>query len=302
MFRLTIFLAVFLALHPAFGADDRLAKADKLFNELEYDQAIDLAEQILQSPDAGPEELVQAYRIKGLSLSGKDQIEDAYLMFRELVAINPHYRISSDVSPRLAAPFYQAVATAVEFGAIELVHQAPTGMQTLAGAELTCSMKANPFGMIHSIRLRYRTPSQELTVDAKQALEKKTTLTFKLPEDLTADAVLYHFEALNRNGGVLARSGSGAQPHRLQTTSTSVDVEAATGETSPTESAALAVEPVDPDAAATDPVDSSPVWYKTWWFWTAVGAVVVVGATATAIGISVGGGSDTDTYHFQFQR
>ena len=311
MDRLTLFLLVLMAFHPSVRADDRLRKAEKLFNELEYDQAINLADKVLQSPDAGPDELIQAYRIKGLSLSGKEQLEDAYLVFRELVAISPSYRISSDVSARLAAPFYQAAATSAEHGHIELLHQAPTGLKSLSGQKLVCSLKVNPFGMVHTIRLRYRTPAQQMTVDIKRALEKKIVVTFNMPKNLTGGVVLYHFEALNSYGGVLSRSGSGARPHRLQTTSMPV-VEAPAEETTPVpvveapaeeppaaEIAALSVDPIDPDATTAAPVDSSTAWYKTWWFWTVVG-VAVAGATAgTVIGVTMSGGSDGINYHVQ---
>jgi len=287
--------------------DELLAQAERLFNELEYNKAIKIADRILQTPDVSPEKLVEAYRIKGLSLSGDDRIDDAFMIFRRLMAINPRYQLSKDVSPRLAAPFYQAAAIAGEEGVVELAHIEPAQTSKLAGLELTCRVKANPYGMIKQVRLRYRTPENKLTGELKQPMTGKIAdLTFRLPDDLQTDALLYHFEALNQYGGVIGRSGSGAHPYRLQVTKPVVaaadsgDAAAGTGSDAKADEAAQAATGAPPDDLNEGDTGSgeTPFW-KTWWFWTAIGGGVAV-VTGTAVGVTLAtGGKDTYTYRIR---
>lgn len=319
MRRLTVLACVMVLLAPVAQADEideLLAQAERLFNELEYNKAIKIADRILETPDVGPEKLVEAYRIKGLSLSGDDRIDDAFMVFRQLMAIKPRYQLSKDVSPRLAAPFYQAAAIAGEEGVVELAHIEPGDVQKLAGLELTCHVKANPYKMIKQIRLRYRTPENEVTGEMKQPMTgKKAALVFRLPDDLKTEALLYHFEALNEHGGVVGRSGSGAHPYRLQVTKGAAvaaadsgggegdsgdSVAAAGGSDDPkADDAARAATTPPPDDLRDDDNSSSaagkPFW-KTWWFWTAVGGGVAVIGGATAAGIVLSGGNDSNTY------
>ncbi len=297
--RTWLVLIIGLTLAADVRADDLVTQADRLFNDLEYDRAIEVADQVLQSAVSGPEQLLEAYRVKGLALSGKDEYEAAYMNFLELVAIDPQYRISPDVSPRLAAPFYQAVATSAEQKRITLEHTTPRPEPKLAGQKLVCRVVSNPQDLIDSVRLRYRTPARELTGDLKLPLEDDPVLVFKLPDDLVADSILYHFEALNKYGGVLAREGSGSQPLRLKAQPAPAPVVAEAGpRTGP--KASPTPRPIAPEPISTySGPEPAPQWYQTWWFWTAVGGVVVVGL---AVGLGVGlSSSGFDTYTYQVQ-
>lgn len=317
MRSLTVLACVLVLLAPVAQADEideLLAQAERLFNELEYNKAIHIADRILQTPDVSPEKLVEAYRIKGLSLSGDDRIDDAFMVFRQLMAISPRYQLSKDVSPRLAAPFYQAAAIAGEEGVVDLAHIEPADVTKLAGLELTVHVKANPYKMIKQIRLRYRTPENEVTGELKQPMTgKKADLTFRLPDDLKTEALLYHFEALNQYGGVVGRSGSGAHPYRLQVTKGAAVAAGDTGDGSGTVAAADGSDDPKADdaarAATTPPPDdlrdddnasagSKPFW-KTWWFWTAVGGGVAVIAGATTAGVLLSGGDSKYTYQIR---
>ncbi len=283
--------------------DELLAQADKLFNELEYQKAIGIADQILQTPNVPPEKIVEAYRIKGLSLSGDDRIDDAFMIFRRLLAIDPNYRLSKDVSPRLAAPFYQAAAIAGEEGIVELVHIEPTNVTSLGGLKLTCHLKANPYNLVQKVRMRYRTPANDVTGELMADTDgKKGPVEFKIPEEIKAKALLYHFEALNKYGGVLGRAGSGSHPFRVMASEgTAV---AATDEnankTEQEQAAAAATTPPPDELRDEDKGDTGkPPYWKTWWFWTAVGGGLAV-ITGAAIGISMAsGGSDTYTYQIR---
>lgn len=294
--RTPMLVIALLALPMGARAEDLVGQADRLFNDLEYDRAIEVADQVLQSPESGPEQLLEAYRIKGLALSGKDEFETAYMVFLELVAIDPQFRISPDISPRLAAPFYQAVATSADQLRIVLEHPAPKPAEKLAGLELICRVPTNPHDMVHSVRLRYRTPARELTGDLKLPLQDTGDLVFRLPADLVAESILYHFEALNQYGGVLVRQGSGSQPHRLRASKAPPQVAAAVKPKAESRPGPIPPKPISPDS---EPDGLAPAWYETWWFWTSVGGVVVVGL---AVGLGVGlSSSGFDTYTYQIR-
>lgn len=82
--------------------------------------------------------------------------------------------------------------------------------------------------------------------------------------------VEYYLEAFDAAGNGPAHSGTAEQPHRI------LVVE-------PAASRPLVVAPVTP---ATQPARSR--WYKTWWFWTAVGAVIA-GSVTAAVAVASGG-------------
>ncbi len=107
MRRLT-FLVLFLPSLALAGTD--LDKATQLFTDMEYSKAKKMAQRVLTSRASGPQELVSAYRIRGLCLSAMGKTSAAVQDFSRLLAINPGYKLSDDISPKIAAPFYQAVA------------------------------------------------------------------------------------------------------------------------------------------------------------------------------------------------
>jgi len=300
--RLVILLCLLPLTVSAAGPGPDLDKATQLFKQMNYRGAIKIAHKLLKSPESEPEDLVSAFRIQGLCYAAMGRNSRSVQSFKKLLAIDPSFRLSRDISPKLTPPFKKALRLVGDLDPISLVHQEPDLPESLAELELKVTVQSDPFSMIATIRLHYRVGEawRQMQVASVKA---PATATMTLPEDLAGSQITYYFEAQNRYGGILARAGSQAEPFRVET---GVPRSLVTVETPP---------PVpDPIKTATDPTAPGPTtraidddrnggtpWYKTWWFWTVVGVAVAGAATTTVLMVQGTGGPDEYIYSIEVQ-
>ncbi len=152
---------VLLLLFPAIArGQDALGEAGRLLEDLDFKGALAESQRALESPQAGPAELVEAYRILGLSLSALQRADESLLAFKKLLSINPKFQISADISPKLSAPFFQAVGIAKELKPISLNH-VPSGLREKSPApkEVAVRLEADPLQMVGKLRICHRVGS-----------------------------------------------------------------------------------------------------------------------------------------------
>jgi len=280
---------VLSVLVPPARADD-LQEATRLLDIMEYKKALKAADRVLKSPDSGPYELVAAYRIKGLSLSALGKANRSLTAFRKLLAIDSAFRLSEDLSPKLAAPFYQAVAMLRTQKPLVLEHNPPPPPAALAGSTLKITLKSDPLHMVEAIELRFSSDLDDKERKMVARVKKPKTVAMKLPAGLLAGEIRYYFKVVNRFGGTLAYVGTKQKPHVLAVEKVEPPprvVLAPSPEPAPPPEPSPAIESL----AKRDQEPASP-WYKTWWFWTAAGvaAAMVVGGVILAAdsGVTVG--------------
>lgn len=305
--RLYIPVLCILAFGTAQAAGD-VRQANELFGKMRYVKALKVADLALEDPKNGPLDLVAVYRIKGLCQSALGKTKKALDTFRKLLAIDPSFRLSREISPKLAAPFYQAVAMVQGSDHIALAHEPPEPPASLQGLHLNAKLQANPFGMVKTIRFRFRLDTGEkermivTKIGGPNALEAKILL----PAGLKADKIMYFFEAANEFEGTLARAGSYNKPFRLEAKPAPkppvAPAPAVVVKKKPLPKIVLPVKtpepivpppPKRPDVKDDKENGQAAAWYQTWWFWTAVGAVVAGAATGIVLattGGEVGGG------------
>ena len=291
--RLLVFLMCLLPFSARAGDD--LVNAEKYFKRLEYRQAIKSAAKVLNQRNADHKSLVAAYRMRGLCFAAIGKTKKAVESFSRLLAIEPSFRLSKMVSPKLTPAFYQALGLASDRKPISLFHQPPREPHSLGGLQLSVSLESNPFQMVSAVRIRYRVadaPEQQISKIVKGTGQ----LSFSLPEGLSGRRLSYFFEALNTQGGVLLVDDAGGQafvinlkPKPLQKNQTIAALTAPPVEAAP-------LPPSDTDST-TAVVPASTPWYNSWWFWTAVGVVVAGAATGTAVALTAGG-SSSGPYHY----
>lgn len=220
-----LIITLFLIPASAF-ADDNIQKAQQLLNRMKYSKALTIVEQVLTTSGSGPEDLVEAYRIKGLCLSAMGKQGEAVAVFRRLLAINPSFELPPTVSPKLATPFYQATVLAKGKKPIILVHkplEPLKGVRDPGGLELTAKLGADPFEMVKKIRLRFKVgDGDEWKLD--RSIHGPGSVSIRLPLNLKAAEITYYFEALNKHGGVLARARSKSNPFLLSVDQDSEEV------------------------------------------------------------------------------
>jgi hypothetical protein len=277
---------VLAVLVPTAARADDLHEATRLLDIMEYKKALKAADRVLMSPKSGPHELMAAYRIKGLSLSALGKANRSLVAFRRLLALDPSFRLSEDVSPKLAAPFYQAVAMLRGQKGLELEHHPPKPGGALAGLALKVTLKSDPLRMVKSIQLRFRTDLDEKERKMTARIRKPGTVAMKLPAGFLAGEVRYYFKTTNKYGGTLALLGSMHKPFVLVAEKVEAPSRLVLAPMAPPEPKP----PVEP-VSREEPEPVAP-WYQTWWFWTAAGvatAMIVGGVVlATDSGVTVG--------------
>jgi hypothetical protein len=311
--RLYIPILCILAVGSARAAGD-VKQANELFGKMRYVKALKVAESALEDPKNGPMELVGVYRIMGLCQSALGKTKKALDTFRKLLAVDPSFRLSREISPKLAAPFYQAVAMIQEGEQVALKHKTPGSPDSLQGLKLTARLQANPFGMVKNIRFRFRlsTAEKERMIVHKVVGSGAQEARILLPAGLKADKIMYFFEAVNQYGGTLARAGSYHQPFRLKAKPAPkpmiAPVPPVVVKKKPEPKIALPVitpkpiilpPPKRKEEKAEPENGQDAAWYHTWWFWTAMG-VVVAGAT-TGIVLATTGTEPSGPVDYKFR-
>lgn len=276
-------IAVFV---PTAARAGDLQEATRLLDIMEYKKALKAADRVLMSPKSGPHELVAAYRIKGLSLSALGKANRSLTAFKKLLAIDPSFRLSDDLSPKLAAPFYQAVAMLRTQKGLKLEHRPPKPERALAGLALKVTLKSDPLRMVKTIQLRFSTDLDDKERKMVARIKKTGTVAMKLPAGFTAGEIRYYFKATSKHGATLAYVGTKQEPFVLAAEKVEAPTRLLLAPVAPTEPKPP-VEPVIRKEA-----EPAAPWYQTWWFWTAAGvatAMIVGGVVlATDSGVTIG--------------
>lgn len=291
------------------GSEADLKQAAQLSAEMKYAQALRVVDQVLRSKGSGPQELRQAYEIRAQCLAAMGKIRPAAAAFGRLLALDPAYRLPDYASPKFQPPFEQAHKASAKQGALRLEHTPPARVERLAGARLVVRMPANPFGLVRSVRLLFA-PTDAKPQQLTRPAQKPGEFVFQLPDGLPEGTLRYHFEAMNRNGGTLARAGSPQEPFVIESATQAV---VAAAPSKPAESPASLVRKQPPNLSPVEPVtsdaadravlgvgepppsedsdrDRGTAWYHSWWFWTGVG-VLVAGSVATGLAVGLSGDS-----------
>lgn len=269
-------------------------QAVQLYRALEYTKALQAAQAALKLPIQEPAELVSIYRIQGLCQSALGKHERALESFRELLSIDPSFRMSPDVSPKLAAPFFQALAMSREQAGIRLSHPSPEAGASLGGLILRATLESDPFALVKTIRLRFRPDAEAREKQMVARVEDLKTVAMKLPADLQARKLSYYFEAVNQHGAVLHRLGSRSQPRILE--AKPLRVAAPVPVRPQPERVVAATAQVAVHQPDRDETRSPAAWYQTWWFWSAVGAAVAGVTTAAILASGSGDGNQPVDY------
>lgn len=271
------YLVALLLLFPATAwGQDALSEARQKLEDLDFPGALEASERALESAQAGPAELAEAYSIKGLSLSALDRKKESLAEFMKLLSIDSEFQISADISPKLSAPYHQALVKARDLVPISLVHSPAGPRKNPQLKELSVNLASDPHSLVKQLRACYRTVLGPWSRTPPVEVEKPGSFTLPLPGKASTD-VQYYFEALTAAGGVLARAGSRDKPFGAEPEAVAKAPEPGT------------IPPVAGGGYEDEPDNGGPKWYQTWWFWTAVGAVVVGASVGIVAGVSSGG-------------
>lgn len=286
----------FLFLWVATAQAAELEQARKHFEWMEYDKAEALATRALTSNQSGPQEVVEAYRIIGLCQSARGLTKQAKETFLRLLALQPDYSFGEEISPKLLGPFEQAQKARGK-ESLELRHASSPPLDSLAGAGLKISLPANPFGLVEAVRLRWREAGAGPWQEQVRPLKSPGDFFFQLPASLGAAEIEYRFEALNSSGAVL-KALPAEEPLRLKAASPTPPL--TVGVAGPRKPERQMVPPPAGEDDYRERSLAPTPWWKSWWFWTAVGVLVAGGVTAGAV-VATRPGSGPADYQIIFR-
>ena len=258
-------LALVVGLTATARADDpqdavraRMAEGEQLYQNQEYRAAVEAFDAVVHDPIATRDDRARAYEYLGMSwlILGKKQ--RARAAFEELLAIDPHYTLSDPShSPKLREFFEEVRSSFVPGygraqGEAELEHAAPTG--ATAGRPLEMQVvviRGAP--LVRKVTLFARRQGLlEYTPTPMRGEGGRWKLSYTPPRDVADYKLEYYVEARDDNERVVARVASPERPIPL---------------------------PVHGAPVVTGPTP----WYKRWYVWAAVGAVVAGGAIAGTV-------------------
>lgn len=237
----------------------RLDEGEHRYQEQEYRAAIEAFAAVVHDAVATRDQRARAYEYLGMSwliLGKKARAREA---FEELLAIDPHYTLSDPThSPKLRE-FFEGVRSSfvpgygrAPAGEAELEHAAPTGATAGQPIEMAVVvMRGAPLVADVALHARHQGLLGYSTAPMRGE-GGRYKLSYKPPHDTVDYTLEYYVEARDAEGRVVARVASPERPLAL-----------------PVRGAPLPPQP----------------WFKRWYVWAAVGAVV---AGAAISGIVVG--------------
>ncbi|MCS6857923.1 MAG: hypothetical protein NZM37_09440 [Sandaracinaceae bacterium] len=240
-----------LAIVPSKGnaqGREALEQAERAFIDVDFETAMNKAQEALQKGWLSPAQLVRAYQILGVCATAFGQPTEARDHFTRMLVIDPQSTLDDTVPPRLRAPFYEAKGV-VEGRAERL--SAEVGLDRAQGGLRIAIV--DPFQLVKKVRVHARlegavefevsefAPSPELLAPVEGSAE--------------ADRTEYWLELLDEHSNQLLVLGSEFEPRvvgRLPGVEKGVD---------------LASEPL---------------------FWIVIGAAALAGAVTTAVLVDQG--------------
>lgn len=245
------------AMAHASPMEGRLERARKHYGDQEYEQVIRSLTPVVQSPLATISDKVAAYELLGLAYLILGDHARARSAFENLLGLDPGHELHDPSgSPKLKR-FYESVKESFVPGyraraKVSLEHAAPRRAVAGRRVEFAASV-VRGHGNVASVALRWRRGglltyrSVPLRGDGRRLAAE-----FVLPADSSPYKLEYYLEARGEDGAALARVGSPGRPLSVR-----VGAGRRTGD--------------------------GPSILSRWWFWTAVGVVVVGGVTAGVV-------------------
>ncbi|HUU01372.1 MAG TPA: hypothetical protein VM425_08045 [Myxococcota bacterium] len=237
------------------AAGQKIKAATSAYAELDFEKALSLIQQAKQEEGNSRDQLLRIYHIDGLCQGALGHYDLALSAFLKLLALNPAFRLSADVSPRVRKPFEDLLKQ--DLPRLEVRSIPPAGAWKGEPVGLTFEVVADPAKMMRSIRIWYKTGKQQKYKSIRAPLKDKGRHMVNLSAPSftgTKGTLSWYALAEGEHFSELRQFGDVLHPAKLDII----------------------------DRAEQEVATSRP-WYKRWWVWTIVGGLAVAGATTAAV-------------------
>jgi hypothetical protein len=258
-----------LQLAPVDGNSDAppsklLKKARALYDALEYDRVIPLAQRVIASKQATIDERLDAYLLEGSATAIIGDPVEAEAPFRLLLRARPDFDMPADTPPKILASFrkvqveehaiLQQVRELERRRMIQSLSLVPANPSEATGGlpvQFEYTLR-DPHGVVEAMSVQYRRQGQNnfsaLALDRDQVGSWRGQLPGTFTENETGMNLEYYVLTADKTGDPLLLLGNNISPLALHI------------------SPGLVPEVVP--------------FYKTVWFWSVVSAAIVCGTTA----------------------
>lgn len=202
---LPVALLSVLVVCPALAANPKLEEARRLVEDLDLEQAakvLDAAERVEGNTRA---EWLEILALQGIAYGTLGKNAKAHDAFRELLLLEPDYKLPADQPPRVRTPFYEAKEWAKENGPFTVTPAAQVKDGEVASLSVTTSKDV--LRLARAVRFHLRVGGAERTEDA--ALK-----TGRAEVPVGAAEVAWWYEVLGQHAQVLVEGGSAQAPRQ----------------------------------------------------------------------------------------
>ncbi|MBM7117594.1 hypothetical protein [Archangium primigenium] len=249
-------------LYQTAPARPEIARAQEQIEDGEFEEAVRTVEAGLDAPDVTDDQLVELYRLLGITslyLGDEARAREAYEM---LLQARPDYELPRTAPPKIRA-LYARIKEDIKNRRVRPVTLQVDPIPDTNGKEpVVAEARITDMALGARARLFYRRAGAQAysSVDfARDRTNKEhfvaTLPAYELPPTSSAYEVEYYFEVADAAQRRLAGRGDAFNPLIFQVT---------------------------PEAGAVAVVSERP-WYKSPWLWVAVGAVAVAGTAGAVV-------------------
>ncbi len=243
-------------------ARPEIARAQAQIENGEFEEAVKTLEAGLDAPDVTDNQLVELYRLLGMTslyLGDEARAREAYEM---LLQARPDYELPRTAPPKIRSLYARLKEDIKSRRVRPVTLQVDPLPDTLGGQATEIDARIQDMALGARARVFYRRvgaqaySSVDFTRDRTDKERYRATIpAYELPANATAYEVEYYFEVVDAAQRRLAGRGDAFNPLLFQ---------------------------VAPEASAVATVSERP-WYKSPWLWVAVGAVAVAGTAGAVV-------------------
>ena len=219
------------AVDPSESSAALLVKMSALYDSLEYDKVLPVAEALLAREDLTVDQRLDAYRLYGCAKAIVEDPVDAEKPFRMLLRSRPEYDLSADTPPKILAVFRKVqteekalagqlreVERARIVSGLRLLGEPPA--EARGGRPLALSFRLrDPTSAVESVRVPYRRAGQPTFSSLALERSEEGDWRGQIPGEFTADEkgfrLEYYVETLDPQGPLLSL-GNARQPRRIE--------------------------------------------------------------------------------------
>jgi hypothetical protein len=252
--------------------NELLRQGLQLYEELEYERAVEVLSAALLERDNTTQERLLIYRTLGTLYVYLDRPQEAALALRQLLCVDASFDFGEYASPRIREVFDRVRREWTTEGrpcetqlgpaepapqSVSLDHESPHSASPGEEVELQVTVD-DPGHRVASVALRYRAQGEEGFNEARATMASPGAYEATIPRDaVRPPAAEYYLQALDAAGAPLATLGTSRAPLRVAVSA--------------------------PGGGGTEHRSIA----SRWWFWTIIGVVVVGAGLGLGLGLGL---------------